>query len=106
LAALFALRTQAEWEALLSDVDTCFAPVRTVQEAVDDPHVQACGMISAVTHPRLGIIPQLGVPLALSDTPAAIRRPPPDLGEHTAEVLAEVGVDAARLADLKARAVT
>lgn len=105
LEALFATRTQAEWEALLDDVDTCFAPVRTLREALDDPHVRASGMIGEVVHSRLGAIPQLGVPLALSDTPGRIRRPPPELGEHTAEVLAELGVNAARLAELRARAV-
>jgi crotonobetainyl-CoA:carnitine CoA-transferase CaiB-like acyl-CoA transferase len=44
----------------------------------------------------------LGIPFKFSDTPAAVRRPPPLLGEHTDEVLGELGLDAAAIAKLKA----
>ncbi len=105
LTALFLSRTQSEWETLMAGVDTCFAPVRTLEEALSDPHVRANGLVASVEHTRLGTIPQLGLPLVLSHTPGSIRRPPPELGEHTAEVLAEVGVDAQRVAELKAGGV-
>jgi crotonobetainyl-CoA:carnitine CoA-transferase CaiB-like acyl-CoA transferase len=59
-----------------------------------------------VPHPRLGEVDQIGFPYQLSDTPCTIRRPPPTLGEHTGEVLAEVlGYDAARIAGLRASGV-
>ena len=92
LRAVFATRTQAEWVACLADVDTCFAPVLTLDEAMADPQAQALGLFTSVEHPQLGRLPQLGSPFDFSSTPAAIRRPPPALGEHTREILAELGL--------------
>jgi formyl-CoA transferase len=47
----------------------------------------------------------LGIPFKLSDTPATVRRPPPTLGEHTDEILGELGLDAAAIAKLRAEKV-
>jgi crotonobetainyl-CoA:carnitine CoA-transferase CaiB-like acyl-CoA transferase len=105
LRQLFASRTQAEWLDLLGGVETCFAPVNTLEEALADPHARAVGLVTAVEHPRLGQLPQLGPPFAYSGTPASVRRPPPDLGEHTREVLLEVGVDEAEVQRLAATGV-
>ena len=104
LKRIFATRTLAEWTECLRDVDTCFAPVNTLEEAMRDPQVVALGMFSSVEHERLGALPQIAPPFAFSATPASIRRPPPDLGEHTAEVLGELGLtpdDVRRLAERK-----
>jgi crotonobetainyl-CoA:carnitine CoA-transferase CaiB-like acyl-CoA transferase len=87
LEAIFASRTQAEWVALLSDVDTCFAPVNTLDEALRDPQAAALGLFTEVDG-----LPQIGVPITLSETPASVQRRPPRLGEHTVEVLAELGL--------------
>lgn len=97
LRAVFASRTQAEWVALLSEVETCFAPVNTLEEALAEPQARASGLLI-----EDGGRTQLGPPFAYSETPASVRRPPPELGEHTLEVLAEVGIhadEARRLAD-------
>ena len=62
-------------------------------------------MTVEMEHPAWGVIRQVGVPFALSATPATIRTPPPLLGEGTDEVLAELGYDAGAVAGLRAAGV-
>lgn len=63
------------------------AQVRTIGEALEDPHLQARQMVVDIPHAELGAVRTLGNPIKLSRTPADIRLPPPALGEHTAEIL-------------------
>jgi len=98
-------RTLAEWLDCLKDVDTCYAPVNTLEEAVRDPQVAALGLVTQVEHARLGALRQIGPPFAFSDTPARVERPPPELGEHTEEVLAEIGLNPAEVSALRARGI-
>ena len=67
--------------------------VRTVAEALTDPQLAARDMVVELAHPELGTVRLLGNPIKLSRSPAVIHRPPPGLGEHTAEVLAELTSD-------------
>ena len=62
-------------------------------------------MIETVQHPTIGDLKLLGVPFKFSDTPAAVRRPPPTLGEHTDEILGEIGMDGPAIAKLRAERV-
>jgi crotonobetainyl-CoA:carnitine CoA-transferase CaiB-like acyl-CoA transferase len=105
LRAMVAQRTLAEWVDVLQGVDTCYAPVNTLDEALQDPQVGALRLLTHVEHARLGALSQIAPPFDLSDTPAGVRRPPPDLGEHTQEVLGEIGVTAAEVAALRERGV-
>jgi crotonobetainyl-CoA:carnitine CoA-transferase CaiB-like acyl-CoA transferase len=105
LRAVVAGRTLAEWLDCLADVDTCYAPVNTLEEAFADPQVAALGLLKEVEHARLGTLRQIGPPFAFSETPAEVRRPPPELGEHTHEVLTELDLTSDDIAALRARGV-
>ena len=61
--------------------------VRSIPEALSDPQIAAREMVQTLTHPLAGPVRVLGIPTKLSDTPGAVRTPPPVLGEHTAAVL-------------------
>lgn len=65
-----------------------------------DPHVRARKMMVEIEHPTAGRIKNIGIPVKLSQTPGAIRRPAPTLGQHTDEVLAEFGFSQAEIATL------
>jgi len=83
----FAERTTAEWLDLLERHGIPCAPVNTLRQAYAEPQLAANGMIRTVQHPTIGALTQLGAPYRIGGETLPIRRPPPLLGEHTAEVL-------------------
>ena len=89
------------WLAKLKAVGVPCGRINTVAQALDDPHTAARRMVETVAHPTIGDLKMLGIPFKFSDTPAAVRRSPPVLGEHTDEVLAELGMDKAAIAKLR-----
>jgi hypothetical protein len=91
LAGLFVERTSSEWLAALDAAQVPCGPVNDVLAAFAQPQAVARQMRVDVEHPVLGTMPQVGVPFKLSATPASIRSAPPLLGEHSEEVLAELG---------------
>ena len=93
----FAEHTTDEWEPRFRASGALFAPVKTVAEILAHAQVQELGLVQSVEHPTVGTIPQLGPPLEFSATPGAIRRPPPLLGEHSREVLADFAFSAAEI---------
>ncbi|VTU37233.1 CaiB/BaiF CoA transferase family protein [Variovorax sp. PBL-E5] len=97
LDAAFLQRTVAEWEHVFHEATALFGPVLTVPQVLEHPQMQALGLVQSVNHPKLGAIPQLAPPIFMSDTPGGIRRPPPMFGEHTAEVLSELGYSSAEI---------
>jgi crotonobetainyl-CoA:carnitine CoA-transferase CaiB-like acyl-CoA transferase len=102
--AAFREKTLAQWLAELGDKDVCIGPVNTLDEALVDPQVRHRQMAVDVDTPS-GRQTALGNPIKLSDTPATVRTPPPGFGEHTDRILADLGYDAAAIADLRARGV-
>jgi formyl-CoA transferase len=104
-AALKAEKT-ATWIAKLRAVGVPCGPINTVAEALNDPHTLAREMVRTVNHPAAGELKLVGIPFRMNGTPAAVRRPPPLLGQHTDEVLGtELGVGGERLAQLRAAKV-
>jgi len=98
-------RKTAEWQERFEAAKALFGPVHTVSGALDQPQIAHLGMVETVDHPTAGPVRQLAPPILLSETPGAIRRHPPLLGEHSVEVLIEAGYDAAAIDDLRQRGV-
>jgi crotonobetainyl-CoA:carnitine CoA-transferase CaiB-like acyl-CoA transferase len=106
LAELMSARTSADWIALLERIDIPVAPVNSVEDLVQDPHLAASGFFSFEEHPSEG---RLRVPRTPTEWSACTRqqlRPAPRLGEHSAEVLREAGYSNAEIAELARRGVT
>ena len=100
LEAALAERSSAEWVAALIDAGVPCGPIHDYRQVFEDPHTQAREMEVRLSHPEEGEIRVLGIPVKLSDTPGAIRRPAPLPGEHTSEVLREAGFSDAEIAAL------
>jgi len=66
------------------------APVLSIDQVLDDPHVKARGVITAMDHPTAGTVRSPGFPVKLSRTPGTVRMPAPLLGQHTEEILTQV----------------
>jgi crotonobetainyl-CoA:carnitine CoA-transferase CaiB-like acyl-CoA transferase len=106
LEAAFASRPCAEWIRILSEHDIPCAPVQPLAEFVaNDPAVRHHRMAVRYEHPDVGPLTLIGQPLRFSDGQPADAGPPPSLGQHTLEVLAEIGYADEDLADLARRGV-
>ena len=92
LAPIVRQQSRAYWNELLTRAGVPCGSVRDVPDALSDPQLMAREMIKAVEHAAAGTIQVLGVPIKLSDTPGSVRTAPPTLGQHTAQVLAEIGM--------------
>jgi formyl-CoA transferase len=91
LEAALASRGTDDWVAALVEAGVPCGPIHDYAEVFADPHTRAREMEVAIEHPVEGTIRALGIPVKLSDTPGAIRRPAPLLGQHSEEVLREAG---------------
>jgi crotonobetainyl-CoA:carnitine CoA-transferase CaiB-like acyl-CoA transferase len=101
----FGEKPRAEWLDILAAHDIPAAPVKTIQEFMDDPAVRHHDMVHEYDHPDVGRLRVMGQPLAFAGTPTRDPGPPPTLGQHTDEVLGELGYDATAVNDLRARKV-
>jgi len=105
LDAVFRTRPAAVWLEALRAAGVPCGPISTVDEIVVDPQVRAREMLVEIDHPSAGRITVPGLPVKCSATPGSIRRPPPRLGEHTVEVLGELGIPATEIPRLRREGV-
>jgi crotonobetainyl-CoA:carnitine CoA-transferase CaiB-like acyl-CoA transferase len=103
VAGILAQRATAEWITLLERAEIPVAPLNTTQDLYDDPHLEDVGFFRRIEDPQDGSLRLPGYPLKFSKTPGGFTRAGPMLGEHTAEVLREIGVTDEQLDALEAR---
>jgi len=98
---VFLTKTRDEWVEILRREDTCVAPVYSIEELVFDPQLLARGAIRDMPHPALGSVRQVGPMFRMSDSQFEVRNWTTGFGQHTDELLLELGYDAARIAGLR-----
>lgn len=98
LRARIAARPLAAWIELLEAGGVPCAPVQRLEDVMADPAMVATGVLADLEHPAAGTVRTLGTGFHLSATPGAVGRPAPRLGEHTEEVLRELGLGAVDVA--------
>jgi len=101
LKDLFAGKTQKEWVELLEEVDTCFTPILTPEETLENSHVKERGIITTMDDPQRGETIQLGFPARFSDDLDFKRSPAPTFGEHTTEILTNLGYTSSQIESLQ-----
>ncbi|UOM34818.1 CaiB/BaiF CoA-transferase family protein [Acuticoccus sp. I52.16.1] len=107
VARIAATKTKAEWAALLDPAGVPAGPINTVAEAFAEPQAIARGarVSQPYTHSPSGTVETIGNPIKMSGVGVTYRRPPPIRGEHSAEILADLGYSASEIDDLAARGV-
>lgn len=103
--AKLAAKTATEWEALLNAAGIPCGPINPMDQAMEHPQLRHREMVVEIPHPVMGTARLLGLPVKLSVTPGGVHRHPPLFGEHTDEVLREIGISDADLDRLRAAGV-
>jgi crotonobetainyl-CoA:carnitine CoA-transferase CaiB-like acyl-CoA transferase len=96
----------ATWQARLSAAGVPVAPVADTRDVAESPQTEALGILQRLEHPRIAGLTLAALPLSFDRDRAIHRRPPPDVGEHSAEVLREAGYSDDEIASLEREGVT
>jgi len=105
LQSIFRGGRREDWLRRLQERDVPCAPLNTLEEAFQDPQVRQYGFPIEVEHPKMGKMRMVGSGVVLSRTPAAIHMPPPTLGEHTSEILEQLGYDEKAIEKLREKGI-
>jgi len=98
-------KSSAEWIAILNEAGVPSGPIYAMDQVFADPQVKHIQAAASVRHPKLGEIRLVNQAVKLTRTPASLRTPTPELGEHTDEILAEIGYSIRQIQDLRQRSV-
>ena len=101
----FKARTRADWVAYLNERGVACGPIYDLAEVFQDPQIRHQQMLVEMPHPVHGEVKLLGMPVKLSETPGEFRLPPPLLGQHTEEVLREIGYAPEVIAEMRTTGV-
>jgi crotonobetainyl-CoA:carnitine CoA-transferase CaiB-like acyl-CoA transferase len=96
IAEILLRRDTADWIARLEAAGVPCGPINTVPQVFEEEQVRHRGMLADIAHPLAGTVPQVVSPMRFTDAPLAFERAPPLLGEHTADILRELGIEDAR----------
>lgn len=98
--ALFASQPYAYWAPLLDQTGIIWGKVAELPDLIADPQAREMGMWAEIDHPEVGVFETIAAPFAMSGSDVAVRGPAPEVGQHSARVLAQFGVTAERVAEL------
>ena len=98
-------RTVADWVERINAAGVPCGPVYAIDQTFADPQVQHLRIAQNLPHPKLGEIEVLGTPVTLSRTPGGVRTPTPEQGEHTYDVLTELGYSETEIAEMQGEGV-
>ena len=91
LKDIFSTKPRDEWVELFSSADLPCTAIRPIEEFLDDPQILANEMVVEVEEPRLGMVREMGVPVKFLLTPGKVKGPSPVLGQHSQEILGDLG---------------
>jgi formyl-CoA transferase len=98
-------KSSMHWVELMEEAGVPCGPIYTIDQTFADPQVQHLGLAAEISHPKRGAFKVVGSPINVEGTPKKMRRPTPDAGEHTDEILKNIGYTDAQLKALRANGV-
>jgi|tagenome__1003787_1003787.scaffolds.fasta_scaffold20971836_1 formyl-CoA transferase/CoA:oxalate CoA-transferase len=105
LSEILATKTAAEWTAVMDKHGVPASPINSIDQVVNLPQTMHQELVVSVPHPTIPDLRTQGIAIKLHETPGSIRRPPPLLGEHTDEILSELGFEAGAVSDMRAQGI-
>ncbi|MGG0177216.1 CaiB/BaiF CoA transferase family protein [Gottfriedia acidiceleris] len=105
IQSILMMKTQKEWMEIFLHIDACVSPVNTIENLEQDPQIKERKMIQTYYDKELGDVKLISPPIKFSKTPGSIRFLAPNSGEHTSEILAEIGYSKQQIQHLTSKGI-